>query len=302
MLKPFLRCAILGVACVALVFSAPAKAVVISVDFSGPLQDFNATGKASGTLVSEGSGVLLGAFPFVLNPNPQTDTISLKSPVKIASDPKSDPPSVTKVDITPFNLALVDIWDLDLDLLNGSKGTIEANTIVIEISNLFLNAITIDFKADITGLTYVQTGCATVIGSGGSGVFSVDGDLTANLSNFQVSVFGSIPLPVADQTITTSIPLYGTWQLIFGPFPTKLVLDGTGALSVPLTLLTALETTLSDLGGLTASFTADLNAAVTLAYSFHLEAPLIPEPGSISLLFIGLMCLVFVASMKRLRQ
>jgi hypothetical protein len=299
MLKPFLRCAILGLACAALAFVPDAKAIIMPANFSGTNQDFQATGDASGTLVSEGSGVLLGAFPFVLNPNPQTDTIGLKAPVKINSNPKSFPPYAASIDVTPIG-DLVDIFDLDLDLLNGAKGTIEANTIVIEISNLILNAITIDFKTDISGLTFNQTGAALVSGSGGSGLFSVPGDLSVSLSNFQVLIFGSIPLPVADQTVTTSILLSGTWQVVAGPFPTMLVLDGTGALSVPLTLLTALETTLSDLGGITASFTADLNAAVTLAYSFHLETPLVPEPESIALLGIGLAALPIV--LRRLRR
>jgi hypothetical protein len=306
--KKLSLCAVLGVACVALVFSAPAKAIIVPggpgpyINFDGNAQTFSATGNASGTLVSKGSGVLLGFFPFVLNPNPQTDTISLKSPVNINSNPKTDPTYATSIDATGSG-DLVDIFDLDVDLLNGSKGTIEANTIVIEISNIILNAITIDFKADITGMRFDQTGSALVTGGGGSGAFAVDGDLTADLSNVQATIFGSIPLPVGDQSITTSVPLAGTWTSTpLGGGSYKLELNGGGALAVPLTLMTALVTSLTDLGGVSASFTADLNASVNIAFSYHLEDVfVIPEPSSVALLGIGLVALVPVLR-RRLKK
>jgi hypothetical protein len=300
--------AVLGVACVALVFSAPAKAIIIPggpgplINFDGKAQTFNATGSASGTLVSQGSGVLLGFFPFKLNPNPQTDTISLKAPVKINSNPQTNPAYSTSIDATGSG-DLVDINGLDLDILNGAKGSIEINTIVIEISNVILNAITIDFKADITGMRFDQTGSALVTGSGGSGTFNVLGDLTVDLTNIKAQIFGSLDVPVSDQQITTSLPLSGTWTTTpQGGGSYKLELDGAGSLAVPLTLLTALQTSLTDLGGITASFTADLNASVTLSYSYHLEDVfVIPEPSSVALLGIGLVALVPVLR-RRLKK
>jgi hypothetical protein len=301
--------AVLGVACVALVFSAPAKAITIPggpgplINFDGPAQTFNATGSASGTLVSQGSGVLLGFFPFVLNPNPQTDTISLKSPVNINSNPQTDPAYSTSIDVTGSG-DLVDINGLDLDILNGAKGSIEINTIVIEISNVLLNAITIDFKADITGMRFDQTaGANYVLGGGGSGTFEVPGELTVDLTNIKAQIFGSLDVPVSDQQITTSLPLSGNWTTTsLGGGSYKLELDGAGSLAVPLTLLTALQTSLTDLGGITASFTADLNASVNIAFSYHLEDVfVIPEPSSVALLGIGLVALVPVLR-RRLKK
>lgn len=300
-------CAALSLVGLALAVAAPARAVSVPIDFTGTEQNFDATIDLTGNLFADGSGAVVNTKakvePFKFTAPFNHPLTLFGGAVVISADPKTDPLG-TAFDFSGVN-QLVDMADLDVDFLNGQTSDFALDTIFITTNSTvsLLKSISIDVSGTLTGLRFDQTGAATVLGGPGSGTFSVDGELSANIDNLLAVVFGLLQVPVGTQSITLPGSLTGTWTTtpLGGP-NTKIALDGVIDLNVPISLITNLTTAITDVLSLTISSTIDLQASLTVSVAYHLEDIVsIPEPSSIVLLGIGL-CAALVPAARRLRR
>lgn len=289
----------------ALLAASRTQAVTFPINFAGTEQDFDATIDLTGNVFANGAGSVINTKaklePFKFT-NPLNHPLQLfGGPIAISSDPQSIVPWGTKFEIA--GLKLVDINDLDVDLLNGQTADFALDTIFLTTNSTvsLLKSISIDVSGTLSGLRFNQTGPAVTAGIAGSGTFSVQGDLTANVDNLLAVVFGLLQVPVDSQEVTLPGTLNGSWAITNsgpGPWP-KILLDGVIDLNIPISLLTNLTTSITDVLSLTISSTIDLAASLTIGVQYHLEAPLIPEPSSIALLGIGLAAVAGVTVHRR---
>ena len=309
--------AVLGLA---LVMTATANAYTITAQ--GALttdSTFDASIDLTGTFGVVGTGAVYDSkkkavTPFIVTgvgtagdpaaPGAPTTPISLYAATPIHSTPV-DLNAGADYTLTDLNLhTLADVQNLDVDLLNGQIGSFAINTLDIYTNSTvaLIKDITIDLGGDLSGLTFAQTGAATLSPTGfGTGTFSIDGDLSATLSNLLVvAIGGLIPIPVDDQILNVpGFALTGNYTVTSIPGGRHIALDGSVDLEVPLGLVSALETSISDVVQLTISTTIDLAASVTVSVAYHLETNVVPEPGSFILLGIGLAALVPVLRLRR---
>jgi len=283
--------------------SSRAQAVTFPINFIGTEQDFDATIDLTGNVFANGNGSVINTKaklePFKFT-NPLNHPLALYGgPIAISSDPQSIVPYGTTIDLASYTL--VDINDLDVDLLNGQTADFALDTIFLTTNSTvsLLKSISIDVSGTLAGLRFDQTGPATVLGGPFSGTFSVPGDLTANVDNLLAVVFGLLQVPVGSQEVSLPGTLNGSWEITNYPWWPKIHLDGVIDLNIPISLLTNLTTSITDVLSLTISSTIDLAASLTIGVQYHLEAPLIPEPGSFVLLGIGLAAVVGVTVHRR---
>jgi hypothetical protein len=300
-------CAALSLVGLALAVAAPARAVTVPINFTGTEQNFDLTLDLTGNVYANGSGSAYNAKLAKVEPfkftAPLNHAVTLFGGAQnISSDPITDPLGTT-FDVTPNQL--VNMTDLDIDFLNGASTTFAIDTITLTTNSgiSILKAIDVDLSADLSGLRFDQTGAATVLGGPGSGTFGVLGDLTASLTNLNVVLFGLISVPVGDQSLSLPGALPGTWTMTSLGGPNwKVALDGNIDLNIPLSLVSQLTSEGTAPIPLTLSATIDLAAFVTINVAYHLEDTfVIPEPGSIALLGVGL-CVALVPAVRKLRR
>jgi hypothetical protein len=275
-----------------------ARAAFVPVDFFGPAQDFSATATLTGNFVATGSGATKNLFnqiaAFAFTP-PLTHPLALNpSPVQISTDPMTFPFGTT---LELVGLNLLDMQKLNVDFLNGGTAPISLDTINLttNAATSLLQNLSIDIGGTLSKLTFTQTGAPTITGSGGSGTFSVPGDFGLTLSDAKVTLLGILPLAIPDLSGSFSQALTGTWSLAGSNSNLKVALDGAYSIASPLELKTAFGFSAEIpilLPGLTVSSTLDLAASLNLALSYHLEQSgiIVPEPGAVVLLGLGLLC------------
>lgn len=285
--------AVAGVACLALLIAAPAHAVNVPLLFNTPFgtdtnQSFNGSVNGNGTVQIGGS-----ALGFETIPN---QTISLNIPSTGVSSSPASTDALGNGDLTGVGTnQLVDINALDLDMLNGQSASVTINQIII--SGIPLNLFIGPIGGALTGLTFQQTGPSVLTGgstiAGGSGTFTDPGNLNATLALNTVPV-GIAPsttlttLTLGNQSLSSAFALTGNWTVTpLGFGQRKVSLDGSQTLSVPLSLVTQLISTASAV-----TVTVALNATVGVVVGYHLQTIVVPEPGSIALLGIGLAALI----------
>jgi len=227
----------LSLGALALLLSSPAKAVIVPINFTGAAQDFSATASLTGNVHADGSGAnkpLFGANqPFKFTA-PLDHPLKLDpTPVLFGSDPKTSPLGTT-FDLS--TLSLFDMQDTDLDLLNGKTAPIAIDTITITTnsSSGLLKSIAIDISATLSQLNFVQTGAPTILGGGGSGTFSLPGDISLSLTKAQAVLASIITIPIPDISGTFSQNLTGTWTLSGPGNNLKISLDGAYTIQAPL--------------------------------------------------------------------
>ena len=240
-----------------------------------------------------GSGNQVGA-PFELNEG--------KTPT---------PPKVfgySQTQLTANGQAISNIQNLDLDISNGTSTYFALSKVVITSTspNVLLKAISIDVQGTLKNLVFEQTGAATLTPTGaGTGTFSVLGTLNAVAGDLQAIAFGILPIDVDDQSFSQPFAMTGTYKITGNPNDpnAKIEFDGSNFFAISLATVTSLETQIEDIVPLTISAAIELAASIGFNVGFHLErVGIIPEPGSIVLLGIGVVSIVPVWMNRRRKQ
>jgi len=308
-----------AVAAIGLAVTASANAYTITTQ--GQLttdSTFNAVVDLTGQFSVAGAGAVYDSkakkvTPFAVtgvgvdgNPAPPGDPSAPLSlfggPTNISSTP-TDLNGGALYTLTEPNLkTLTDVQNLDVDLLNGQTGGFTLNTLDIYTNSTvnLIKDITIDLTGELSGLTFTETGATVFVPTGvGTGTFSILGDLSATISNLNVTALGIIQVPVDPQSLTTPFALTGTYTISTIPGGRHISLDGSVDLAVPLSVQTNLTTSLTSPAALSVSTTIDLLASLTVSVGYHLETNVVPEPGSFILLGLGLASLIPVFGMRR---
>jgi hypothetical protein len=297
----------LTVATLGLVSANRALAVTVPINFTGPEQNFDATIDLTGNLFADGSGAVVNTKakvePFKFTAPLDHPLALFGGPIVLSTDPITDPVGTT-FDL-PAADEIDDISALNLDLLNGTTADFALDTIFITTNSTvsLLKAISIDLSGTLADLRFTQTGAAILNGTGGAGTFSVDGELSASIDNLLAVVFGLLQVPVDPQSISAPFTLTGTWTSTGPSNNVKVTLDADIDFNIPLSLLTNLTTSITDVLSLTISSTIDLAASLTVNTTLHLEQSgiVIPEPGSMVLLGLGLLAFAPLAA-RRIRR
>jgi hypothetical protein len=210
----------------------------------------------------------------------------------VNSEPKTIGPA--DFDITPT--AINDIQNLSVNFLNGEIVPLVFNTLDLPTNSAvpILKNFTLDLSASFSSLKFEQFGAATLNPQGaGFGNFSVPGFFDFATTKANVALLGIFNLPVAN--FSSSLPgnFAGTYTITGPPENAKLTLDGTLGLIVPITADTKVSFSIGTPIQASLTGTAGLVASVLVNVGFHLEQDglVVPEPGSIALMAIGLaMC------------
>lgn len=204
--------------------------------------------------------------------------------------------------------SISDIQGLDLDISNGASTAFALSKVTITSTspNPLLANIWLDVTGSLKGLDFQQTGAATLVPTGaGTGTFSVLGTLTAVAGDLQALAFGILPIDVDDQTFTQPFAMTGTYKITGNPNDpnAKIELDGNSSFSIGLATATFFTFENEDVIPLTISAAIDLGASINFDFGYHLErVGIIPEPGSIVLLGLGMVSIIPVWMHRRRKQ
>lgn len=275
---------------------ATAHAAVVShpVSFAGASQTLSLDVKVAGKLAGAGSGTLFGV-PFALDPNPQSVDFHLAPEVvHIDSHPVTMTPGA-RFDINDQTGQLVGIRGISLDALNGVTAPFTTSTVnITALLQGQSQPVIVDgvLTGKVLGLTVDQTSESVVTGN----KFTLSGN-THFSYQYRVDLLGGLLNVIPPSSDT----LYGSGSLVTGtstatpvpghPRDLKIALDATASLQGNLSYKSfAISTMIGTQIGFTGS--ASLPATIFYNATVHLEAivpnAVVPEPGSVALLFIGL--------------
>ncbi|MBX7073983.1 MAG: hypothetical protein K1X71_12620 [Pirellulales bacterium] len=302
-----------------------ARAALISFETGG-----GNTTSLNGTLGGSGSVTITGASPLAgklfgldakLVPNPQVTPVGFNPDViNIVSQPKSvgvtnigEPfgPNITNIEISAPGGGhnILSLNNADLDLLNGTNVSVPLDTITLKLVLVLPGGIenpqdlVIDIKGNMTELYTKQIGAATFNTTGvGEGTFSIPsalhGFLLADISLSGIAADTDLELDTnVDITGDYKVELLGTGP----PGNARVTLSGSQNIALPLNYFTAVATSIPGIAEITA--TLDLAASINMALSYSLQGTVvIPEPGSVVLLGIGLATVLPLVGRRVLRK
>jgi len=288
----------------------PARAVTVSIDFTGPEQVIDATMSLTGGIGAVADGLVKNVKtgklePFVTTP-PTFHPIALDpAETTFSTNPKSVGPELPP-NLTLFGFSddqLTDINDFQIDVMGGATEFLNSALIHVTTNSsiLILQDIEVGVSATLDRLTFQQTSLASLVPTGsGTGTFSLPGTAYLHLGDGIVNIGGIIPLPFELFSFPAPVTLEGTYK-VSGPLGNaKVELDGSlryvRELS-PGAETSSLATGISAPLALTISATIEWPASAVFLMNFHVEQSglIIPEPASVVLVLIGLLALVPVA-------
>ena len=285
---------------------AEAGTVNLPVSFSGPAQSTNGSLTLSGAINAKGGGTVFNSKssklePFVFTP-PLNHPVEFEGgPVPITTQPRSLGPGdfhyKAPTQLTFTNGELTGATNFAVDVLNGTTLSLLSNelTLTTNSSVSILKSLAIQLSTDMDLLQFFQGpgGTAEFTPTGfGTGTFKIDGSGDSGTKNGVVVVAGVVQVPAAFISGVTSRTLSGTYK-IAGPLGNaKVEFDGVFSDSFGLFIAesTAVTLAIDDPLSLTISAAITLPLSLQLTLPFHFEATglVIPEPGSVVLLGIGL--------------
>ena len=313
----------------------PVTTAIIDFGKPGDVQSFTGTGVGSGSLLADGTGAALvikgrvsEVQPFVILPpvthpvtvlndmSSQGGTAGLNlatSPasvrVAVPVEPPTNPPTKVNVSVTRFDFQdgnISDIRELDLNLSNGVSVPFALSQVLVTTNsnNGVLKSVPIDVVGNVSSLKFDQTGVAALVPSGvRTGSFSIPGALSLRLTGVQALIFELIGQDIDPQTLTAKIDLTGTYKIIGPGSNAKIELAGSAA-GVPYMISTHSLLNLvfgEELVPLTVQGTIDVLTTMNLDFAYQLSVShiVVPEPGSIVLLAIGLVLCVAASRVPR---
>jgi hypothetical protein len=274
-----------------------ARAVTVPVNFQGPAQTFGASVDLSSELFATGGGSVFNPVTknvenFSLLPPFDHTAGTEGGPQALVGSISSRPPFDTTIDIVGGQVTK--ITNLNVDLFDGPALSINSEPMAVmsNSSVSLLKNIAVQVAGEITSLGFQQTGVATLVPTGVNvGTFAIPGFAKAQYENAQLLIAGAIPVEIGDLSFASPRVFTGSYKVSGPPGNTKVEFDAVGRYEFNLG------------GGPTVfDFAVDSPIAVTISASvsysliigyeiaFHAEQSglVVPEPGSIALLAIGL--------------
>jgi hypothetical protein len=298
------------------VAGSSARAVILPVNFQGAAQTFSATLGIAGDIVVVANGSAINpltktAEAFATIP-PTTHPVKLSgAPVTISSQPKSVNFAGGAVNTSLEFVAgeLTGISNLDVDILNGVIVPLAVETLEIPTTSkiALLKLITVDVSEDVNTITFEQTDPAVFAPTGpGTGTFSIAGFQEVSGDELNAVISGVLPLNIPLIVIPESSSVSGTYTVTGPKNNAKVSLDFTGTITWQLFSETeaAYEFSISSPLALTISASLGVPLTAAINYTIHLEQDglIIPEPGSATLLVIGVAMIGGWLVRRRLNQ
>jgi hypothetical protein len=306
--------ALIAASCI--VGGSSVRAVIVPVNFQGASQTFSATLDIAGDIVVVANGMAINpvtktAEAFATIP-PTSHPVKLSgAPVTISSQPKSVNFSGGAVNTSLEFVAgeLTGISNLDVDILNGVIVPLAVETIEIPTTSKIslLKLITVDISEDVNTITFEQTDPAVFAPTGpGTGTFSIGGFQEVSGDQLNAVISGLIPLGIPLVVIPESSSVEGTYTVTGPKNNAKVSLDFTGTIAWQLFSETeeAFEFSFSSPLALTISASLGVPLTAAIHYTIHLEQDglIIPEPGSATLLLLGMALVGGCLAQKRRRS
>lgn len=277
------------VVCLLGVGRATSAPITADVFFSGTEQTLSADVTGSGSVVSQGSGVLIGV-PFTINPSPQTDLIGLDpDTVSLTTNPVSltddgvpvggtglPTPVTTQFTFDDETWDVLDISNMHTDLLNGQTISAALDTIFIELSFGGIPG-TIDIGAAlvIKELSFWQDAMQSVTIDSQSGSFAVPGNIRAVLdaSVLLINDPSSIVITeLLDEVVEFPLDIVGTITTTNqgGPDPQDVLLELDGDFEVVAPIMESLIGT-AGVPGISFDGSVELAVSLLVDLAYHME-------------------------------
>ena len=317
------------------VMAGPVTTAIIDFGKPGDVQSFTGNGFGGGNLIATGTGAALvvkgkisEVQPFIILP-PTTHPLMVlddmtnqggtpglginTSPasirVAVPVVPPTNPPTTVNVSVTRFDFQdgqVSDIREFDVNFTNGVKVPFALSQVLVTTNsnNAILKSVPVDVVGDLSAIAFDQTGAATLASTGvGTGTFSISGDLSLQLSSVEALIFELIGQGISVPKISEQFNLTGTYHLTGPKSDAKIELVGD-PLTVQFIISTHSVLNLvfgDDLVPLTVAGTIEVITTLQLDFSYRLSAShiVVPEPGSIVLLAIGLVLCVAASRVPR---
>ncbi|MBX9792535.1 MAG: PEP-CTERM sorting domain-containing protein [Pirellulales bacterium] len=274
-----------------------ARAITVPVNFGGPAQSFSATVDLSAELFATGGGRVL---------NPLTKNLedySFLPPFDHAAATQGGPKSLTGAIVSeaPLNTTIdivgghvTKITNLNVNLYNGPALPVATEPMNVATDSTFplLTNISVQVSVQIAGLGFQQTGVASLVPTGENvGTFAIPGFAKAQYKNARLLVAGAIPIELGDPSFATPRVFTGSYKVSGPPGNTKIEFDADGRYDFnlgggPAEVDFGIETPFA----LTIMSSLDYSLVIGYDIAFHAKQSglIVPEPGSVALLAIGL--------------